>query len=59
MRKLRKLSLSRETLRVLQQTELRIFGGTNTGPFNCSVTDCSAVCFQNNGCATTGMTQCC
>lgn len=61
----RKLTLSRETLRHLQQPELdRIAGGTGsapwcTGPYMCSVTDCSAVCLVANGCASTGNTQCC
>ena len=72
MRKVRKLSLSRETLGRLQLTELRVVGGTSytpetcgvcsggcTGPYQCSVTDCSYVCLVNNGCDTGGNTQCC
>ena len=47
--------------RAHHQPELRRgLGGTApTGPYMCSVTDCSQVCLVANGCATTGNTQCC
>lgn len=61
MRKLnKKLTLSRETLRDLDERALRGAGGSGEtwscatcgtcSEFYCSQTDCSAVCLVNNGC---------
>ena len=56
----KKLSLSRETILQLQNVQLRrAAGGTNMSEYVCSWTDCSDVCLINNGCDTTGNTQCC
>jgi hypothetical protein len=56
---LKKLQLSRETLRRLDERSLPpVFGGDSVAcsfasECNCSYTDCSVVCLMNNGCTET------
>ncbi|HEX9943622.1 MAG TPA: hypothetical protein VGG03_16550 [Thermoanaerobaculia bacterium] len=51
-KRLKKLTLSRETLRLLEEQALGLVAGdgNTASECACSYTNCSEVCFQNNGC---------